>query len=575
MNKIYPYLAAAALTLVSVAAKAQDLDPTVEVRRAYEGKLFEAHKPPLTMSVPDSLLRFDLDFDYSVFDSPYKGSYEFNPYTLAMAPLRSSQKPGRFHVRVGAGYELHPVLDLVCVPVLRDRFRMDVYASHNSFVGKYRGIGASESSSGTILFGDDGQRTKGYDFLTDAGTELRYDWYGGRLDFGASYFGLAQKDWIRKRGYDALDVNCGISSKSDRQEYFLYDVRAAYRYAGDKTDIAGFERFREHDFRFDATLGQVFGTSGTLTFDVGAEFAAYSGDLSASAGNVRIVPRYVIESGRWKFNLGVRLSANVSAKGATAFVTKGQYVYPDVDISVVAIPDAMKIYARVGGGERMNTMRTLLAEDRHFDFSMGRDGLFFDNSIERVSAVFGFEGRISTRFSYNLRAGYVNYGNMLFTGIGMAEVDGLVNYLPMAGYSACNNAFAALDWDWKAESIDFKGAVVYDRYWSVSSPEGLLVPAAFRGNASFTYNWKKRLYVGTDCSWSTSRTGMLSSPSLYEPVEAKVPGYADLGVFFEYVFNRKFSLWARGGNLLDMTILRSPLNAEGGINFTAGICLNL
>ena len=55
-------------------ASAQNLDPTVEVRRTYEGKLLEAHKPQLSMSVPDSLTRFDLDFDYSVFETPYKGS---------------------------------------------------------------------------------------------------------------------------------------------------------------------------------------------------------------------------------------------------------------------------------------------------------------------------------------------------------------------------------------------------------------------------------------------------------------------------------------------------------------------
>ena len=64
------------------------------------------------------------------------------------------------------------------------------------------------------------------------------------------------------------------------------------------------------------------------------------------------------------------------------------------------------------------------------------------------------------------------------------------------------------------------------------------------------------------------------SDSVISEAEAKIPGYADLGINFEYAFNRRISLWARGGNLLNMTIQRSPLFAEGGINFTAGICLN-
>ena len=55
----------------------------------------------------------------------------------------------------------------------------------------------------------------------------------------------------------------------------------------------------------------------------------------------------------------------------------------------------------------------------------------------------------------------------------------------------------------------------------------------------------------------------------------RIPGYADLGVSVEYKFNRKASVWVYGGNLLDMTIRRSPLYCESGIYFTAGITLSL
>ena len=54
-----------------------------------------------------------------------------------------------------------------------------------------------------------------------------------------------------------------------------------------------------------------------------------------------------------------------------------------------------------------------------------------------------------------------------------------------------------------------------------------------------------------------------------------VPGFADLGIYAEYAANNKLSFWLRGGNLLNMTVQYSPLYAEKGINFTAGICLKL
>ena len=100
------------LSVFAVSAAAQDLDPTVEVSREYEGKLVEAHKPVFKMAVPDSITRFALDFDYYVNENPYKGSYDFDPYLLIMKPSSSESGENRFYLRAGVGYQPHPVLDI-------------------------------------------------------------------------------------------------------------------------------------------------------------------------------------------------------------------------------------------------------------------------------------------------------------------------------------------------------------------------------------------------------------------------------------------------------------------------------
>ena len=89
----------AALAALSLAAAAQNLDPTVVVNRAYEGKLLEVNKPMFEMHVPDTVKQFALDFDYSVFDKPYKGAYEFNPYLLTMQPASSIQDPKQLYLK--------------------------------------------------------------------------------------------------------------------------------------------------------------------------------------------------------------------------------------------------------------------------------------------------------------------------------------------------------------------------------------------------------------------------------------------------------------------------------------------
>ena len=61
----------AALLLACGAASAQNFNPTVEVTNTYQRNPSDVKKPLLEMAVPDSLMRFDLDFDYSVFEKRY------------------------------------------------------------------------------------------------------------------------------------------------------------------------------------------------------------------------------------------------------------------------------------------------------------------------------------------------------------------------------------------------------------------------------------------------------------------------------------------------------------------------
>ena len=84
--KIHYAINVLTLSLVCGGLSAQNLNPTVSVTREYQGKLMEVSKPSVKMAVPDSLTEFNLKFDYSVFENPYKGSYEFKPYNMDMRP---------------------------------------------------------------------------------------------------------------------------------------------------------------------------------------------------------------------------------------------------------------------------------------------------------------------------------------------------------------------------------------------------------------------------------------------------------------------------------------------------------
>lgn len=580
------FAAMAALVQISTA---QNLDPTVEVNRAYEGKLMEVHKPVLKMEVPDSVMQFDLEFDYSVFESPYKGSYEFNPYLLSMKPGASPDKSRRFFMRAGAGYQLHPVFDLVWAPKMGKGFKMDVYASHRSFVGNYWKISHVDDLDGRASLdrlpkGTDGRTWKGYDLVTKAGFDARHDWKKGVFSFGAGYYGLAQNDrhmddrhW--KRTFNALDAYLGLGNKGEWEQSFLYDFRLKYRLGGDRTKALADRSLNEHVFGLEASLGPVFKENHKVLFDISADAALYSGERSAVGGKVSFTPHYVFEKGPFMLDLGLSLAKLVHASpDTTMFGSKGQVVYPNVKFHIALVPDAMRFYVHAGGGTKMNTYSSLLEYNRHLSITAPEGAVpVLDYTVERVSLIGGFEGRISSRFSYNLKAGYVLYGNEMLETLMMDNSERLSSGI---SYGPYQKWFAGADLALDVEGFRFDCSVVYTDSWGqVFDVAGVLRPASLKGEAAVEYNWKRRLFVGADCDFSTARKGSCLKYTISSCIvplqEVSIPGYADLGVYAEFVTSRRLSFWLRGGNLLNMTIQRSPLYAEKGVNFTAGICLNL
>ena len=203
------YLVSAAMLMTAAVSFGQNFNPTVEVTNTYQGNASEVHKPLMEMNVPDSLLRFDLDFDYEVFEKPYQGAYSFKPYMLNMRPAKDAWRGRKLYLKAGAGYTLHPQLDFAYSPELKGPFQMSLYASHRSYSGNYHGL-RPEGSDGHYRLKKSGGKFGGYDALTSAGFDGRYNWDKTILSFGAGYYGLAAKDTVISRSYNAFDFNARV-----------------------------------------------------------------------------------------------------------------------------------------------------------------------------------------------------------------------------------------------------------------------------------------------------------------------------------------------------------------------------
>ena len=87
--------------LWSAAAFAQNLNPTVEVTNIYAREASGIEKPSQLLSIPDSLTRFNLDFDYAVNETPYQGAYEFTPYLVEPRPSARLSAEKKLFLRLG------------------------------------------------------------------------------------------------------------------------------------------------------------------------------------------------------------------------------------------------------------------------------------------------------------------------------------------------------------------------------------------------------------------------------------------------------------------------------------------
>lgn len=592
---ILPILFAA---IPALQAGAQSLNPTVEITNTYKAALPGIEKPKIDMAVPDSLLKFDLDFDYSIFDRPYKGAYSFSPYIMDMKPKPDAYKAKKFYLRAGAGYSLHPVFDLVYSPEFKKPFNLNIYGFHKSYIGSYRNISAARKGSddGPIRLVSDkeesfggmeyGSTHNGYGMLTKTGISGGREWDKAGLSFDLGYYGIHSKDTLARTSLNMFSGKVSMHSKSKSDNYFYYDACAGIRSGSENLDIVGTgaQKLLLNEFEFDGTFGPVIGGSSKILVDAYILGLMYNSLFDSRVGIVAITPHYRYDSDRWRMSLGVKLSTRSRTddifEGFRLNDNKSQLVYPDARIGYEAVRNRLNLYAVVTGGDNANSYISQKRMNCFLNPYFGRKiGPFADNSVERINFRVGAEGNIAEKFRFNVNTGYAGYDNGRIEAV---LYSGLESGVPRGNSAAVlfkdfKLAYAELQAVWDSDPLVVDCSLTYRNSDIFSNKLVGFEPARFSGNISGRYNWNNRIFAGVCIDFASMRRGYIG-PAFEvsgDAVEASVPGFADLGLSAEYKFNKKFSVWLAGGNLLNMTIQRIPLYPDSGISLNAGICLNL
>lgn len=513
--------------LLSIGAYAQKLNSTVDVSNDYLSSFGAFSKSDIPMCIPDSLLQFNKDFDYTVFENPFKGSYEFSPYSVQIKPEAGDYGVRRFYMRAGAGWQMYPVLDAFFSPELKNNpsLKLSIYQKGGGFFGKYC------NSKGEKL--EDNYLNLNERF----GSVIHYDTKRLSLSFDAAYDGVYGGVVSDPTLMHGADLSLDLRTLGNR--FFAYRLKLDY-------EFSSVRNVNENYADMLMTLEPKTRKALSFPLDIRAQYTG--GKYLAS-----VVPHIRLRYSWVDLTIGAKLTYWNGGE-------KKFKINPDVHVNF-NIKDAATIYLDADGGQKFISKGEVL----HYNAQITKIDFTHCDVTARFNA--GVRGRIGGSFEYDVNGGFTFYNE--------APLDYLIQYPQGSLNVVCLNlvkynlAYANAVLSYKSERLDIDAGLHY-RFTNLTGDFQAFDLPMFSGSLRLTYNWQKRIFVGIGAEGSTERTGAY----LEKPTRSYLPWYIDLGASAEYRITREFGIWVRGTNLLNRTIMRRPLYVEKGINVTGGISLN-
>lgn len=513
----------------SAALHAQDLTPNVVITNEFEGKVLEAAKDSFTPTVPDSVLSFDWNFNYSVFDSPYRGSYSFSPYEISVSKSPSEVQLKRFYLKAGAGYTFHPEFYFSFNPRLKGNFSCALENDFKGYSGPYVGTG---------------ERFHGYDMSENINFRSIVDAESHIFSFGAGYGFIAAGDTVRSRFLQCVDLSAAVRSNAGPDSRSRYSAGVYSRFVSD--------RLSSMDPRSTGVLlGGNFNYEYALSDRSGLDFLFagkhYTGGNAPAF--IRIRPSYSLRVRDFELDLGVR--GDILAE-----MGKNWPLFPDVRVRKALLKDKLYATASVTGGSDLLNVSDLVSIYHHTTCVSSMV------QTEGLRTQLSFDGRVFESLQYTFDAGYVHYSK----GI-LESTPSLQSGIETLTSEEYGEAYLKAAFKWIGARVEAYENV---RLSSFSGVDGI-APSAFSTDGYMNVFFSRRFSAGADLETAFSRKGLCAESG----ESLSIPGYVDLDLHAEYRLRGSFSVWAKMGNILAQPVRRSLLYAEPSFNLMAGIVLNI
>ena len=593
------------IMLLSFAHKAeaqQKIDPTVEVEKEFDGKMTNIVKGPLNTYIPDSLLSFNLNFNYSIFDKPYKDLYEFTPLQSARLQGAAEEKYPVFMAKAGIGFPLAPIAEIYFQPQLGKSSRLSLKAFFDGYYGKNNIVGTNYESNMAQKLAD--ARVAAPDHTLGAGANYGYNWQNGFFTLGVdytnnycTYYGFSEEKWLEAAALGAATDDRGYMKSNYSHTYNQFTTsasvgsidsyyrRAKFNYLANISFQNTSDKFyginiNENLFAVNGFISPALNRFSRLSIEFNSENMLQNMKPlhNAGYGIFDIVPTLTWNKGRWSLKAGVKLSGKYkNGKEMDDADKYHSYIFAVADFSYNIVKDNLWIYANIDGGNRLNSYSSILKENKWINPLTE-----FKASSMPLIVNGGIKGKVINKLGYNAYVKYaVHKGLLQYAYLPWNSNDAQHNTLS-AVYGNCNEFTVGAAINWKSKEFEGGAAAEYSNYTDCkkSTLEFKHKPfgyAPLKLTLHGTYNYIERFYAGVaveyrskcDSYWGSN---LVFNPNLQgEGQTYYMKSYVNLSVDLRYAINRNFSLFANGQNLLNSQIQHLPNYLEKGINLAVGL----
>lgn len=531
------YILAQGAVLSCAVVSAQNFNESVEVTNDLIVDLSGSQRKTVEMAVPDSISKFNLNFDYSVFAKPYKGAYEFTPYNVLFRPVSAQEKSPLFYLDAGAGFTFSPQFQAIVSPRLGKKFYMDIYQDFDGYVGPYSG--------------KDG-KYRGYDLDEVFGVHGRAFLKPFDLSFNTFYEGIWAKDFaLNGQGFHSVTAQLYLTSERAGAKYLDWNLGLDYHFARENAAVSALD---ENTFHFKGALSPV---ALKAKFPQWRAVVNYDGGFSAVRGAFSDDLLYIGFNPRAEY-AGEKFSSTLGFKMGTC---DGFYIFPDVEFSYKLFKSSLQLYLGVSGENTEHTYYGYKTGSHHFSGEYFRsDGNVLSATKEWMNAYVGFRGVLSSYLEYSLKGGYAIRRNASLYSL--AEASSMQAIVSKVDY---NCFYLTPSLHWNSRSFEINADAFYQGVKTKDETDAFL-PSAFRAYGDFTYKSMGRIFVGFSLNYMGERAS---------GVYGSLPSYLDLGLHADCRLTPELTLWLRADNLLNQKIEDVPFTAHLWPSVTAGLRLVL